>query len=280
MVVVHASRRGCPGARVLVRGRGIRRADRRALRRRRRRPRSARRAGCMARHGRRRSAMSADRVSRRRRSRPSTPRSGISKRGCSTSPCAAAGHGPRRSTRVRQRRIHFVHRRATRGTARWLGSRHRHSPGEDEDRNRPGPPTGSRPRRVAIARDAIGSDAELFVDANGAYPPQAGYSPRPDVRGDGCHVVRGAGLLRRPRRAARDPRGDPSATSPPANTATTWPTSSACAHSGAVDVLQADVSRCAGITEWMRVAAVAAAHGLEISGHCAQSLHVAPGVPR
>ncbi len=45
---------------------------------------------------------------------------------------------------------------------------------------------------------------------------------------------------------------------------------------GAVDVLQADVSRCAGITEWLRVAAVAAARGLEISGHCAQSLHVAP----
>jgi L-alanine-DL-glutamate epimerase-like enolase superfamily enzyme len=48
-----------------------------------------------------------------------------------------------------------------------------------------------------------------------------------------------------------------------------------CCH-GAVDVVQADVSRCAGITEWLRIAAVAAAHGLEISGHCAPSLHVAP----
>jgi L-alanine-DL-glutamate epimerase-like enolase superfamily enzyme len=48
-----------------------------------------------------------------------------------------------------------------------------------------------------------------------------------------------------------------------------------------VDVLQADVSRCAGITEWLRVAAIAAANGLEISGHCAQSLHahVACAVP-
>jgi len=43
---------------------------------------------------------------------------------------------------------------------------------------------------------------------------------------------------------------------------------------GAVDVVQADVSRCAGITEWRRVAGLAAAHGLDISGHCAQSLHV------
>jgi L-alanine-DL-glutamate epimerase-like enolase superfamily enzyme len=48
------------------------------------------------------------------------------------------------------------------------------------------------------------------------------------------------------------------------------------AASGAVDVLQADVSRCAGVTEWLRVAAVAAAHGLEISGHCAPSLHLHP----
>jgi L-alanine-DL-glutamate epimerase-like enolase superfamily enzyme len=42
---------------------------------------------------------------------------------------------------------------------------------------------------------------------------------------------------------------------------------------GAVDVLQADASRCAGITEWLRSAAVAASHGLQVSGHCAQSLH-------
>lgn len=41
----------------------------------------------------------------------------------------------------------------------------------------------------------------------------------------------------------------------------------------AVDCLQADVSRCGGITEWLRVAAVAAAHGLEISGHCGPHLH-------
>src|SRR5665213_2419227 len=42
----------------------------------------------------------------------------------------------------------------------------------------------------------------------------------------------------------------------------------------AVDCLQADASRCAGISEWLRVAALAESHGLQISGHCAQSLHV------
>jgi L-alanine-DL-glutamate epimerase-like enolase superfamily enzyme len=40
-----------------------------------------------------------------------------------------------------------------------------------------------------------------------------------------------------------------------------------------VDCLQADVTRCAGITEWLRVAAVAAARGLQVSGHCAPNLH-------
>ena len=49
----------------------------------------------------------------------------------------------------------------------------------------------------------------------------------------------------------------------------------------AVDCLQADVTRCGGITEWQRAAAVAAARGLQISGHCAPNLHahVAAAVP-
>jgi L-alanine-DL-glutamate epimerase-like enolase superfamily enzyme len=40
-----------------------------------------------------------------------------------------------------------------------------------------------------------------------------------------------------------------------------------------VDCLQADVTRCGGITEWLRVAAVAASHHLQISGHCAPHVH-------
>ncbi len=43
---------------------------------------------------------------------------------------------------------------------------------------------------------------------------------------------------------------------------------------GSVDCLQVDLTRCGGITEWLRVAAVAAAHHLEVSGHCAPTLHV------
>jgi len=43
---------------------------------------------------------------------------------------------------------------------------------------------------------------------------------------------------------------------------------------GAVDCLQVDVTRCGGITEWLRVTAVAAAHHIDVSGHCAPHLHV------
>lgn len=42
---------------------------------------------------------------------------------------------------------------------------------------------------------------------------------------------------------------------------------------GAVDCLQVDVTRCGGITELLRIAAVAAAHHLQISGHCSPYQH-------
>jgi len=47
------------------------------------------------------------------------------------------------------------------------------------------------------------------------------------------------------------------------------------AASGAVDCLQVDVTRCGGYTEWHRIAAVAAAHGLDVSAHCAPYLTLA-----
>jgi L-alanine-DL-glutamate epimerase-like enolase superfamily enzyme len=43
---------------------------------------------------------------------------------------------------------------------------------------------------------------------------------------------------------------------------------------GAVGCLQADISRCGGITEWQRVAALALANHVDLSGHCAPALHV------
>jgi L-alanine-DL-glutamate epimerase-like enolase superfamily enzyme len=47
-------------------------------------------------------------------------------------------------------------------------------------------------------------------------------------------------------------------------------------EAGAVDVLQADATRCAGITGFLRVAALCEAHGIPLSAHTAPSLHVHP----
>lgn len=46
--------------------------------------------------------------------------------------------------------------------------------------------------------------------------------------------------------------------------------------SGAVDCLQADVTRCGGVTVWLRIAAMAAAHQIGFSGHCAPAISAAP----
>jgi L-alanine-DL-glutamate epimerase-like enolase superfamily enzyme len=45
---------------------------------------------------------------------------------------------------------------------------------------------------------------------------------------------------------------------------------------GAVDVLQADATRCGGITGFMAVADLCDAHEVPLSSHCAPALHVAP----
>jgi L-alanine-DL-glutamate epimerase-like enolase superfamily enzyme len=126
-------------------------------------------------------------------------------------------------------------------------------------------------RRVAQARDVIGS-GELYVDANGAYPV-----------GEACRV---ASQL-----TAYDVTWfeEPVSSDDLAGLRTVRDRTSIDVTageygydlvyfermSGAVDCLQVDVTRCGGITELLRVAAVAEAHGLQISGHCAPGLHVA-----
>jgi L-alanine-DL-glutamate epimerase-like enolase superfamily enzyme len=51
---------------------------------------------------------------------------------------------------------------------------------------------------------------------------------------------------------------------------------------GAIDVLQADITRCGGVTGWLQVAALADAYHVDLSGHCAPSyhLHAACAAPR
>jgi L-alanine-DL-glutamate epimerase-like enolase superfamily enzyme len=135
-------------------------------------------------------------------------------------------------------------------------------------------------QRMTQAREVIGPDAQLFVDANG------GYSAKQAVRV--LHAARELDVtwfeepvssddlagLRQVRAAVRA-----EVAAGEYGCDLTYFQRMCAAE--AVDCLQADVTRCGGITEWLRIAAVAAAHGLELSGHCAPHLHahVASAIP-
>ena len=131
--------------------------------------------------------------------------------------------------------------------------------------------------RTRRARAVVGDDVELFVDANGGY--SIGQARRLGAVYDDLGVtwfeepvssddLDGLADLRRQLRCdiAAGEYADSSAYA-----------QRMCA-SGAVDCLQLDVTRCGGITGWLRAAAIADAHGLQVSGHCAPSLHLAPAL--
>ena len=134
---------------------------------------------------------------------------------------------------------------------------------------------GARPERdvdrIRQARREIG-DAELYVDANGAYTGKQAIrimreAADQDVRWFEEPVSADdlAGL--------REVRYQVPADVTAGEYGYDLAYYGRLCEADAVDCLQADVSRCGGITEWQRVAAVAAAHGLELSGHCAPHLH-------
>jgi L-alanine-DL-glutamate epimerase-like enolase superfamily enzyme len=134
--------------------------------------------------------------------------------------------------------------------------------------------------RMAQARAVIGAGTELFIDANGGYGRKQAIRVMSaaadlDVRWfeepvtsddlDGLREIRNA------------VRADVTA----GEYGYDLHYFRRMCDADAVDCLQADVSRCGGITEWLRVADVAASHGLQISGHGAPHLHatVATAVP-
>ncbi|WP_324645123.1 enolase C-terminal domain-like protein [Pseudarthrobacter sp. LT1] len=128
--------------------------------------------------------------------------------------------------------------------------------------------------RIRQARAAVGPDTELFVDANGAYTAKQAVRVMREVDAENVtwfeepvssdHL---AGL-----RVVRDAvEADVAA----GEYGTGLPYFQRMCAADAVDCLQADVSRCGGISEWFRIAALAAAHGLEVSGHCAPHLSAA-----
>ena len=127
--------------------------------------------------------------------------------------------------------------------------------------------------RVAAARRAIGASTELFVDANGAYQRKQalGWAGRfaehqvswfeEPVSSDDLEGLR---LLRN-----RSPAGmDITA----GEYGYDVPYFQRMLDAGAVDCLQADVTRCLGITGVLKVGALCDARGLDLSLHCAPQI--------
>jgi L-alanine-DL-glutamate epimerase-like enolase superfamily enzyme len=132
-------------------------------------------------------------------------------------------------------------------------------------------------QRVALAREVIGPDAELYVDANG------GYTVGQAVRVANRLAEYGVSWFEEPV-SSRDLAGlaavrrqvlpDVAA----GEYSWSLADSAALIDAGAVDCLQLDATRCGGITEFLRSCALAAAHNLQVSGHCAPNLHARAGV--
>ena len=137
---------------------------------------------------------------------------------------------------------------------------------------------GSRPEddlaRVGAARAAIGPDAALFVDANGAYDrkqalAQAERFSQHDVgwleEPVSSEDLDGLRLLR-----DRAPAGMEIAAGEYGYEPGYF---RRMLGAGAVDVQQADATRCGGITGLLAVGALCEAHHVPFSAHCAPQLH-------
>lgn len=132
------------------------------------------------------------------------------------------------------------------------------------------------PRRVTEARQAIGPAAELFVDANGAYSRKEALALARIFADDSgvtwfeepvsSDDLEGLNFIR-----SHAPVGMDIAAG---EYGYDLPYFQRMLAAGAVDVLQADATRCAGITGFLRAATLCEAYELPLSSHCGPALHV------
>lgn len=139
---------------------------------------------------------------------------------------------------------------------------------------------GARPEsdlgRVRLAREAIGPDVELFVDANGAYTRKQALAFAHRFREESdvswleepvsSDDLAGLKLLR-----DRGPEGMAIAAGEYGYDAVYFERMLAAES---VDVLQADITRCGGVTELLRVGALCRACSVPFSCHCGPAIHV------
>jgi L-alanine-DL-glutamate epimerase-like enolase superfamily enzyme len=131
------------------------------------------------------------------------------------------------------------------------------------------------PRRVRVAREAIGDETGLFVDANGAYDVKQAIALA-DV-----FAKRGVTWFEEPVSSDRldELRRVRNAVPPPMEVAAGEygydpQYFRRMLEAEAVDVLQLDGTRCRGYTGFLEAAGIARSFGCPISAHCAPSLHM------
>ncbi|GGV35791.1 mandelate racemase [Streptomyces longisporoflavus] len=126
--------------------------------------------------------------------------------------------------------------------------------------------------RVRTARDVIGPQAELYVDASG------GYTRKQAVRVGRVLAEHGVGWFEEPVQED-DLRGLALVRDALVCDVTAGGYGHGLAYFArmvpSVDCLQLDATRCGGLTEWLRAAALAQAHGIEVSARCAPHAHAA-----
>ena len=160
--------------------------------------------------------------------------------------------------------------------AHWVGQ------GIGQVKMKVGTDPGRDGERTRIAREAIGSDPVLMVDANGAYDRKQALALADEFADAGVgwyeepvssNDLEGLRLLR-----DRVPGGMEIAAGEYG-----WANHyfASMLEAGAVDVLQVDATRCGGYTGFLDAAALAHAHHIPLSAHCAPALHapVAAAVP-
>jgi L-alanine-DL-glutamate epimerase-like enolase superfamily enzyme len=131
--------------------------------------------------------------------------------------------------------------------------------------------------RVKAAREAIGPDAALYVDANGAYSRKQALSMSEKFAESGVSWfeepvtsddLAGLRLIR-----DRAPAGIDIAAGEYGYDILYF---KRMLDAGAVDVQQADATRCAGISDFLRVGALCDAANVAMSAHTSPSLHLHP----
>ncbi|MGW2843866.1 enolase C-terminal domain-like protein [Streptomyces sp. NPDC001274] len=126
--------------------------------------------------------------------------------------------------------------------------------------------------RIAAARSSIGEAAELYVDANGAYTRKQAIRLASFLGDEAVTWFEEpvssddlAGLARVRAAVLPDVTAGEYGCTPAYFRA--------MVDAGAVDCLQADATRCGGVTGWLRAASLADAAGLQLSAHCAPHVH-------